>query len=271
MRLPSMRGGCGARGTGRCRRGGWLRDLTGRQRRLCRRASARAAPARPSAARTARSGCRGTAPRASRPAGPARSAARRRSGTLVVGEGQRQPVQLLAQLGREALLELLDRALVDLAQPGPRGVVERGGAHLLEQLLDHRADPHHLRGLLDHVGRAALLVTRGCRQHDLLAVTANEHDPAFVVLRLLGHPFILPSTLSTIFPTCDGRRHQLVRLGHLRPRQHPVDDGPHLARGDSRPDAGQDRRHDRGLLVLRPRAQRRRVHRAALAEQRSRG
>ncbi len=42
---------------------------------------------------------------------------------------------------------------VDLAQPVAAGVVQRSGPHLLEQLLDHRADPHHLRGLLDEVGQ----------------------------------------------------------------------------------------------------------------------
>ena len=40
---------------------------------------------------------------------------------------------------------------MDLAEPGPGRLVERGLAHLLEQLLDHRADAHDLGRLLDHV------------------------------------------------------------------------------------------------------------------------
>ena len=43
----------------------------------------------------------------------------------VVGERQREPLQLLDQLGREALLELLDRAGVDLLEPGPARLVQR--------------------------------------------------------------------------------------------------------------------------------------------------
>ena len=43
----------------------------------------------------------------------------------VLGERQRQPLQLLDQLGREPGLELLDRGLVDLLEPDPAGLVER--------------------------------------------------------------------------------------------------------------------------------------------------
>src|SRR5436309_3263135 len=64
------------------------------------------------------------------------------------------PPQLLAEVGREALLELPDRGGVDVTQPVAAGVVQRGRAHLLEQLLDHRADPHDLGRLLDHVAEA---------------------------------------------------------------------------------------------------------------------
>jgi hypothetical protein len=51
---------------------------------------------------------------------------------LALGERQRDPLQLVAQLGRQALLELADRRRVDVAQPVAAGVVQRRGAHLLE-------------------------------------------------------------------------------------------------------------------------------------------
>ena len=73
---------------------------------------------------------------------------------LALGERQGDPLQLLAQLGGQALLELADRRRVDVAQPVAAGVVQGRGADLLEQLLDHRADPHDLGRLLDHVADA---------------------------------------------------------------------------------------------------------------------
>ncbi len=55
------------------------------------------------------------------------------------------------------------------------GVVERRGAHLLEQLLDHAADAHDLRGLLDEVGDRALgLLTDRGYDRDRLPVGAEE-------------------------------------------------------------------------------------------------
>src|SRR5438046_185476 len=74
----------------------------------------------------------------------------------VVGERQRQPLELVDELGREAVLELLDGALVDLFQPGPALLVQRSRPDLLEQLPDHVADPHDLGRLLDHLGDRAL-------------------------------------------------------------------------------------------------------------------
>ena len=73
----------------------------------------------------------------------------------VVGEGQRQAFELVDELRGQPGLELGERAPVDVAQPDPGGLVERRGAHLLEQLLDHRADPHDLRRLLDQLGDVA--------------------------------------------------------------------------------------------------------------------
>jgi cysteine desulfurase family protein (TIGR01976 family) len=60
-----------------------------------------------------------------------------------------------------------------------------------------------------------------------------------------------------------------VRLRGLLERQHPVDDGPHLARLDRRPDVLPHRRDDRRLLVSRPGPQRGREDRPALDEQRA--
>ena len=41
-------------------------------------------------------------------------------------------------------------------EPAAGGLVQRRRPHLLEQLLDHRADPHDLGGLLDHAADALL-------------------------------------------------------------------------------------------------------------------
>jgi len=53
---------------------------------------------------------------------------------FVLVEGQRDPLELVDQLGSQAVLELLDRATVDLREPDPAGLVERGVAHLFEEL-----------------------------------------------------------------------------------------------------------------------------------------
>jgi hypothetical protein len=76
----------------------------------------------------------------------------------VVVERQRDAVQLLEQLGGEPVLELAQRPLVHLGEPRAGVVVERSAADLVEQLLDHRPDPHDLRGLADHHGRVLLAV-----------------------------------------------------------------------------------------------------------------
>ena len=75
---------------------------------------------------------------------------------LLVLEGQGDPLELLDELGGQAVLELGEGPVVDVGEAGPAAVVEGGAAHLLEQLLDHRADAHHLRGVLDEVGRTGV-------------------------------------------------------------------------------------------------------------------
>ena len=79
-------------------------------------------------------------------------------GLLAVAEGDRHPVELLAEVGRQGAAELAHGRLVDLPQAGPGRLVERRAAHLLEELLDHGADPHDLGRLLD--GLPPLLAPR---------------------------------------------------------------------------------------------------------------
>ena len=57
----------------------------------------------------------------------------------------------LDELGRQAVLEFLDRALVDLLQPGPALLVQRRRPDLFQELPDHAADPHDLGRLLNHL------------------------------------------------------------------------------------------------------------------------
>ena len=73
-----------------------------------------------------------------------------RLGGHAATERQGQAVEFFPQLRRQALFELADRGFVDLAQPLTARFVQRSGPDLLQKLLDHRADPHHLGGLLDH-------------------------------------------------------------------------------------------------------------------------
>ena len=113
-----------------------------------------------------RPGCRGRGPPASRPAGPARSAARTRSaGCLPRTAATAVPAPRAAP--GPARPRARRSTLVDLPQPAAARLVERRGPDLLEQLLDHAADPHHLGGLLDEVGEvalaAAVAVARGRR------------------------------------------------------------------------------------------------------------
>src|SRR6478609_1490485 len=110
----------------------------------------------------------------------------------LLGERQRQPLELLDQLGGETGLELLDRGGMDVLEAVAAGLVEGRGLHLLEELADHAADPHDLRRLLDQLGDVALAlavlvvtVARGLRHRrqrarrdgaDGLAVGTDDHD-----------------------------------------------------------------------------------------------
>src|SRR4051812_35531364 len=132
----------------------------------------------------------------------------------VLGEGQRESLELLDQLRGEAALELLDRRPVDLLEPVAAGVVERSRLHLFEELPDHAADAHHLRRLLDQVGELAEVVrvlvatlglTHGLGGHgDGLAVRA-DHDDVLLTGLLLAHAATLQTggcgqATSTILP-----------------------------------------------------------------------
>src|SRR6202012_3691597 len=116
----------------------------------------------------------------------------------VVLERQRQPVKLRDEFRCEPVFQLLDGILVDLLQPGPALLVKRSGLALLEQLPDHRADPHHLGGLLDHLrdrplGQIAVSVFAATADRDPVGSDDDDLRPA----RLLWAGFVAhASTLS---------------------------------------------------------------------------
>ena len=91
-------------------------------------------------------------------------------------ERQGELGELVAELWREALGQLLHRELVDLAQPDPACFVEGGLAHLLQQLTDHGADAHDLRRLGDALADHLLA----------LLIRLRDDDEAGVILGLGG-------------------------------------------------------------------------------------
>ena len=100
----------------------------------------------------------------------------------IVGEGQRETLELVDQLRREAFLELLDRAPVDLLEPRPARLVQRGPAHLLQQLLDHAADAHDLGRLVDELSHRAVVGAFLAGGHfDRHAVGPDHDHPRLVV------------------------------------------------------------------------------------------
>jgi hypothetical protein len=112
---------------------------------------------------------------------------------LLARERQAQPLQLLHQLLGEAVLELLYGRLVDLGQPRPALLVERRRAYLFEQLPDHVPDPHHLRGLLDHLrgglGLGLAVLLAALHRH---ASGPDDHHPRralALVSALFRHAF----------------------------------------------------------------------------------
>ena len=119
---------------------------------------------------------------------------------------------------------------VDLLEPLAAGLVERRRLHLLEQLADHAADPHHLRRLLDQVGdvraprrRPAVAAAGRRRPRSGTVPTGWPSGPtmttrcscraeavSLMALTLGGQ------AVSTILPMWSLVLHQPVRLG--RPR-----------------------------------------------------
>ncbi|MDQ0942079.1 hypothetical protein QFZ67_003784 [Streptomyces sp. V1I1] len=107
-------------------------------------------------------------------------------GNCLVGEGQRETFEFLDQFGGEAVLQLLDRAGVDLLEADPARLVQRCCSDFLQQLLDHAADAHDLGRLFHHFRHrdlARLVVT----------VTAAECHPVLSHDKNVGallRPFI---------------------------------------------------------------------------------
>src|SRR5580658_7834148 len=79
-------------------------------------------------------------------------------------ESDGHAVELGHQVGGEPARELAQRLLVDLAEADPACLVQRGLTDLVEQLLDHRADPHDLGRLPDRLAGELVLEPAG-RDH----------------------------------------------------------------------------------------------------------
>ena len=138
---------------------------------------------------------------------------------LSLAERQGDPLELVDQLGGQALLQLGDRARGGSHQPGPAGLVERRAAHLLEQLLDHAADPHHLGRLLDQLDRVALVLL-GLRRRwaDGVVPLGVTTTPRSAALLLLAHPAILPDRTRLL---AAGPRRQAVPVAASATRPPP--------------------------------------------------
>ena len=95
-------------------------------------------------------------------------------------ERQGQAVELADQLRGEAGLQLLNRPPVDLCEPDPRLLVQRGRLHLLEELFDHAADPHDLRRLPDEPRKILFLMA------PVLAVVQGLTQVALTVVLTLA-------------------------------------------------------------------------------------
>src|SRR5450631_537834 len=100
----------------------------------------------------------------------------------LIVERQGDSLELVDQLGSQALLQLADRAAVDLGKAGATGMVQRRAAHLLEQLFDHGGDPHDLARMLDQVGGVAALLAAGPLGYPHPVLGDHDHPPALVVV-----------------------------------------------------------------------------------------
>ena len=146
--------------------------------------------------------------------------------------------------------------------------------HLLEQLPDHAADPHHLRRLLDQVGELAQVVAvlvlagrltasagygrpagrPGRRSRSRAAApdcSLGHGGPPLQVRREPSGHVRRPAGSSRC---CSPLSISAVRLGRLRQRQRAVPTiGADRPVGDQRPDVLDHGGADRGLLLDRPR------------------
>ena len=161
------------------------------------RGSAGAAAGRPAAGRTAWPGCRGTALPASRRAGPGRRAARRRWASPLAN-GRANPAAPPGGPGtarRSARRPTSGRSSVSRSR---LRVVEGRRPYLVEQLLHHRADAHHLGRRLH---RLRLGLRRGL-------VSASPGDEQLTVLDVCHAPSLVDHIVDTT--TVDGS-HLAVR------------------------------------------------------------
>ena len=156
-------------------------------------------------------------------------------GISVSDSGSEMRVELVAQLGREAVGELADRAGVDVAQPAAAAVVQRRRPDLLQQLLDHGADAHHLVGLRHHVGDRVALALAACAAGPRCAAgqrraVGSDNDNAGILLGHVPHRARLPRKENR-WPTIRGgnpirtlRSHARPELGAAaRPPRRPAD------------------------------------------------
>src|ERR671919_579296 len=130
--------------------------------------------------------------------------------------------QLLLEIGRQRVLQLVDRGPIYLGQAVPTGVIDPAPADLLDQLSDHRGDPEQLGGVGDDALALALLA------RDRLAARGDDLGAG---PRLIAHADSLPGA-----PLDDRPGHRCGRGGHHHDHQ---DRGPEQQRHDGRGDPDQ--------------------------------
>jgi len=92
-------------------------------------------------------------------------------GRHAVLERQGEHAQFLLKVWRQGLGQFHDRALVDLGQAFAAGFIEVGALDLVEELLDHRPDAHHLGRGGHRLGQRFVFAYCG---HDLAVLDRNS-------------------------------------------------------------------------------------------------
>ena len=152
--------------------------------------------------------------------------------------------------GRQRLGQLGDRALVDLGQALAARLVERRGADLLEEHLDHRADAHHLGRRRHGVALLDVGVRRPACRRGARARRARSGRAAAGSARI-GHEGILASgcrrVASNVRRRSAGYRAE-QRHEHLGRRQRavPADQGERAGVGRV-VEADRGERHERDV------------------------